>query len=172
MGKNLCGMPEGVSLFPVIWSAMLGSCPARLILEMKRLSPLSTLLLLLVRVACFFCFFEESEYYALEWLHLNVGFYLLVYVKARDGGNRWKLGVRETVCSLRRTMSRQLTPGVCPPFSAGYKIYDLTLTPAQTRLSAGERLALSCTATTELNVGIEFNWTHSGLALVSALPLL
>lgn len=93
------------------------------------------------------------------------------------GGNRWKLGVREsrcggTVCSLMRTIGRQLTPGVCPPFSAGYKIYDLTLTPAQTRLSAGERLALSCTATTELNVGIEFNWTHSGLALVSTLALL
>uniref|UniRef100_A0A673AZV4 receptor protein-tyrosine kinase n=1 Tax=Sphaeramia orbicularis TaxID=375764 RepID=A0A673AZV4_9TELE len=44
----------------------------------------------------------------------------------------------------------------------GYKIYDLTLTPTQVRLSVGERLVLSCTATTELNVGIEFNWTHSG----------
>uniref|UniRef100_A0A4W6CKC0 receptor protein-tyrosine kinase n=1 Tax=Lates calcarifer TaxID=8187 RepID=A0A4W6CKC0_LATCA len=44
----------------------------------------------------------------------------------------------------------------------GYKIYDLTLTPAQVRLSVGERLVLSCTAHTELNVGIEFNWTHSG----------
>lgn len=54
------------------------------------------------------------------------------------------------------------------PFSAGYKIYDLTLTPAQSRLAAGERLVLSCLATTELNVGIEFNWTHSGHALVSA----
>uniref|UniRef100_A0A673AWC5 receptor protein-tyrosine kinase n=1 Tax=Sphaeramia orbicularis TaxID=375764 RepID=A0A673AWC5_9TELE len=49
----------------------------------------------------------------------------------------------------------------------GYKIYDLTLTPTQVRLSVGERLVLSCTATTELNVGIEFNWTHSGQALVS-----
>uniref|UniRef100_A0A4W6CIS6 receptor protein-tyrosine kinase n=1 Tax=Lates calcarifer TaxID=8187 RepID=A0A4W6CIS6_LATCA len=49
----------------------------------------------------------------------------------------------------------------------GYKIYDLTLTPAQVRLSVGERLVLSCTAHTELNVGIEFNWTHSGQALVS-----
>uniref|UniRef100_A0A673AXH7 receptor protein-tyrosine kinase n=1 Tax=Sphaeramia orbicularis TaxID=375764 RepID=A0A673AXH7_9TELE len=48
----------------------------------------------------------------------------------------------------------------------GYKIYDLTLTPTQVRLSVGERLVLSCTATTELNVGIEFNWTHSGQALV------
>lgn len=54
------------------------------------------------------------------------------------------------------------------PFSAGYKIYDLTLTPAQSRLAAGEQLVLSCVATTELNVGIELNWTHSGNALVSA----
>ncbi|KAM4574533.1 vascular endothelial growth factor receptor 2 [Fundulus diaphanus] len=44
----------------------------------------------------------------------------------------------------------------------GYKIYDLTLTPVYQRLSVGERLVLSCTARTELNVGIEFNWTHSG----------
>ncbi|TNM87531.1 hypothetical protein fugu_005752 [Takifugu bimaculatus] len=43
----------------------------------------------------------------------------------------------------------------------GYKIYDLTLTPAKTELAAGERLVLSCTATTELNVGIGFNWTRS-----------
>uniref|UniRef100_A0A672IP68 receptor protein-tyrosine kinase n=1 Tax=Salarias fasciatus TaxID=181472 RepID=A0A672IP68_SALFA len=43
----------------------------------------------------------------------------------------------------------------------GYKIYDLTLTPMQERLSVGERLILSCTAHTELNVGIEFNWTLS-----------
>ncbi|GLD65528.1 vascular endothelial growth factor receptor 2 isoform X1 [Lates japonicus] len=49
----------------------------------------------------------------------------------------------------------------------GYKIYDLTLTPAQVKLSVGERLVLSCTAHTELNVGIEFNWTHSGQALTS-----
>ncbi|XP_017284342.1 vascular endothelial growth factor receptor 2 isoform X2 [Kryptolebias marmoratus] len=49
----------------------------------------------------------------------------------------------------------------------GYKIYDLTLTPVQQRLSVGERLVLSCTAHTELNVGIEFNWTHSGGALHS-----
>ncbi|KAK5614178.1 hypothetical protein CRENBAI_007836 [Crenichthys baileyi] len=47
----------------------------------------------------------------------------------------------------------------------GYKIYDLTLTPVHQRLSVGERLVLSCTAHTELNVGIEFNWTHSGGAL-------
>nr|XP_020499442.1 vascular endothelial growth factor receptor 2 isoform X1 [Labrus bergylta] len=49
----------------------------------------------------------------------------------------------------------------------GYKIYDLTLTPPQLRLSEGERLMLSCMAHTELNVGIEFNWTHSGQALSS-----
>ncbi|XP_051233155.1 vascular endothelial growth factor receptor 2 isoform X2 [Dicentrarchus labrax] len=49
----------------------------------------------------------------------------------------------------------------------GYKIYELTLNPAQVKLSVGERLTLSCTATTELNVGIEFNWTHSGQALTS-----
>ncbi|KAF7667685.1 hypothetical protein LDENG_00052750 [Lucifuga dentata] len=49
----------------------------------------------------------------------------------------------------------------------GYKIHDLTLTPTQVRLSVGERLVLSCTANTELNVGIEFNWTHSGQALAS-----
>ncbi|KAM7410380.1 hypothetical protein PAMA_001699 [Pampus argenteus] len=47
----------------------------------------------------------------------------------------------------------------------GYKIYDLKLTPTQVKLSVGERLVLSCTAHTELNVGIEFNWTHSGQAL-------
>ncbi|XP_076009360.1 vascular endothelial growth factor receptor 2 isoform X2 [Genypterus blacodes] len=47
----------------------------------------------------------------------------------------------------------------------GYKIHDLTLTPTQVRLSVGERMMLSCTASTELNVGIEFNWTHSGQAL-------
>ncbi|XP_070688229.1 vascular endothelial growth factor receptor 2 isoform X2 [Pempheris klunzingeri] len=49
----------------------------------------------------------------------------------------------------------------------GYKIHDLTLTPVQLRLSVGDRLVLSCTANTELNVGIEFNWTHSGQALTS-----
>lgn len=56
---------------------------------------------------------------------------------------------------------------VFPPFSAGFKIHELTLTPAQLRLSVGETLKLLCTAKTELNVGIEFNWTHSGQALVS-----
>ncbi|XP_060933852.1 vascular endothelial growth factor receptor 2 isoform X1 [Limanda limanda] len=49
----------------------------------------------------------------------------------------------------------------------GYKIYDLTLTPQQVRLCAGERLVLCCMAHTELNVGLEFNWTHSGQALSS-----
>ncbi|XP_032381840.1 vascular endothelial growth factor receptor 2 isoform X2 [Etheostoma spectabile] len=49
----------------------------------------------------------------------------------------------------------------------GYKIYELTLTPTHVRLSVGERLGLSCTAKTELNVGIEFNWTHSGRALTA-----
>ncbi|XP_022058720.2 vascular endothelial growth factor receptor 2 isoform X2 [Acanthochromis polyacanthus] len=49
----------------------------------------------------------------------------------------------------------------------GYKIYDLTLNSSYVWLSAGERLVLSCTAHTELNVGIEFNWTHSGGALTS-----
>ncbi|XP_043985023.1 vascular endothelial growth factor receptor 2 isoform X2 [Gambusia affinis] len=49
----------------------------------------------------------------------------------------------------------------------GYKIYHLTLTPAHQRLSVGERLVLTCTARTELNVGIEFNWTHSGGVLSS-----
>nr|XP_046248175.1 vascular endothelial growth factor receptor 2 isoform X2 [Scatophagus argus] len=49
----------------------------------------------------------------------------------------------------------------------GYKIHELTLNPTHVRLCVGERLVLSCTATTELNVGIEFNWTHSGQALTS-----
>lgn len=49
----------------------------------------------------------------------------------------------------------------------GYMIYDLTLTPDNVRLSVGEQLVLRCTAHTELNVGIEFNWTHSGGALTS-----
>ncbi|XP_019937018.2 vascular endothelial growth factor receptor 2 isoform X2 [Paralichthys olivaceus] len=49
----------------------------------------------------------------------------------------------------------------------GYKIYDLTLTLPKAKMSVGERLVLCCTAYTELNVGIEFNWTHSGQALSS-----
>uniref|UniRef100_A0A8C5EGQ3 receptor protein-tyrosine kinase n=1 Tax=Gouania willdenowi TaxID=441366 RepID=A0A8C5EGQ3_GOUWI len=47
----------------------------------------------------------------------------------------------------------------------GFKIHDLTVNPTKTRLSVGERLVLSCTAYTELNVGMEFNWTHSSGAL-------
>uniref|UniRef100_A0A6Q2XVR9 receptor protein-tyrosine kinase n=1 Tax=Esox lucius TaxID=8010 RepID=A0A6Q2XVR9_ESOLU len=42
----------------------------------------------------------------------------------------------------------------------GYKIYDLTLTPAHERLSVGEKLVLNCTAYTELNVAIDFTWTY------------
>uniref|UniRef100_A0A673W0T6 receptor protein-tyrosine kinase n=1 Tax=Salmo trutta TaxID=8032 RepID=A0A673W0T6_SALTR len=42
----------------------------------------------------------------------------------------------------------------------GYKIYDLTLTPAHERLSVGEKLVLNCTAYTELSVAINFTWTH------------
>ncbi|XP_051954755.1 vascular endothelial growth factor receptor 2 isoform X1 [Xyrauchen texanus] len=41
----------------------------------------------------------------------------------------------------------------------GYKIYELTLSPAHERLTVGERLVLNCTAHTELNVGIDFQWT-------------
>ncbi|TRY94944.1 hypothetical protein DNTS_013094 [Danionella cerebrum] len=40
----------------------------------------------------------------------------------------------------------------------GYKIHDLTLSPANERLTIGERLMLNCTAHTELNVGIDFQW--------------
>ncbi|KAJ7986486.1 hypothetical protein DPEC_G00340380 [Dallia pectoralis] len=43
----------------------------------------------------------------------------------------------------------------------GYKIYDLTLTPAQERLSVGEKLVLNCTAFTELNVALDFTWTYA-----------
>ncbi|CAL8256237.1 unnamed protein product [Merluccius merluccius] len=49
----------------------------------------------------------------------------------------------------------------------GYKIHDLTLTPTQVWLSVGEPLELMCSATTELNVGIDFNWTHSGQRLTT-----
>uniref|UniRef100_A0A4W5KVF5 receptor protein-tyrosine kinase n=1 Tax=Hucho hucho TaxID=62062 RepID=A0A4W5KVF5_9TELE len=52
----------------------------------------------------------------------------------------------------------------------GYKIYDLTLTPAHERLSVGERLVLNCTAYTELNVAMDFTWTHP-ISLVSTLSL-
>lgn len=49
MGRSLCGTPGQVSPFPVTWSALLESCPARLVLEMRHLIPLSTLWLLWVR---------------------------------------------------------------------------------------------------------------------------
>ncbi|XP_008831540.1 vascular endothelial growth factor receptor 2 [Nannospalax galili] len=41
----------------------------------------------------------------------------------------------------------------------GYKIYDVVLSPPHgIELSAGEKLVLNCTARTELNVGLDFNW--------------
>uniref|UniRef100_A0A8C7NT77 receptor protein-tyrosine kinase n=1 Tax=Oncorhynchus mykiss TaxID=8022 RepID=A0A8C7NT77_ONCMY len=52
----------------------------------------------------------------------------------------------------------------------GYKIHDLTLTPAHERLSVGEKLVLNCTAYTELSVAIDFTWTHP-ISLVSTLSL-
>ncbi|KAL1022594.1 hypothetical protein UPYG_G00029680 [Umbra pygmaea] len=42
----------------------------------------------------------------------------------------------------------------------GYKINDLTLTPANERLSVGDKLVFNCTAFTELNVAIDFTWTY------------
>ncbi|XP_045071180.1 vascular endothelial growth factor receptor 2-like [Coregonus clupeaformis] len=68
-----------------------------------------------------------------------------------------------TLCvfvSLRRTIVCSPLRSVSPPFSAGYKIHNLTLTPAHERLSVGERLVLNCTVNTELNVAIDFTWTH------------
>ncbi|XP_072538762.1 vascular endothelial growth factor receptor 2 [Salminus brasiliensis] len=41
----------------------------------------------------------------------------------------------------------------------GYKIYDLTVSPAHEKLAVGERLVLNCTARTELNVAIDFQWS-------------
>ncbi|XP_051501062.1 vascular endothelial growth factor receptor 2-like isoform X1 [Myxocyprinus asiaticus] len=54
----------------------------------------------------------------------------------------------------------------------GYKIYDLTLSPAYERLTVGERLVLNCTAHTELNVGIDFQWTfpHEKRSVNSSTP--
>lgn len=49
MARSLCGTPRRVSPFPVTWSALLVSCPVRLVLEMRRLIPLSTSWLLWVR---------------------------------------------------------------------------------------------------------------------------
>lgn len=43
----------------------------------------------------------------------------------------------------------------------GYKIYDVVVSPPlEVELSVGERLVLNCTARTELNVGIDFNWEY------------
>ncbi|XP_034364965.1 vascular endothelial growth factor receptor 2 [Arvicanthis niloticus] len=41
----------------------------------------------------------------------------------------------------------------------GYRIHDVILSPPhEIELSAGEKLVLNCTARTELNVGLDFNW--------------
>lgn len=46
----------------------------------------------------------------------------------------------------------------------GYKIYDVVLSPPHgVELSVGEKLVLNCTARTELNVGIDFNWEYPSL---------
>ncbi|XP_063165878.1 vascular endothelial growth factor receptor 2 [Candoia aspera] len=43
----------------------------------------------------------------------------------------------------------------------GYKIHDLSMSPLhQVELAAGEKLSLNCTARTELNVRIEFQWDY------------
>ncbi|KAG9331898.1 hypothetical protein JZ751_016636, partial [Albula glossodonta] len=42
----------------------------------------------------------------------------------------------------------------------GFRIYELSLSPTQQRLAVGERLQLNCTARTELNVGIDFQWSY------------
>ncbi|XP_015201463.1 vascular endothelial growth factor receptor 2 isoform X1 [Lepisosteus oculatus] len=43
----------------------------------------------------------------------------------------------------------------------GYRIHELSLTPKyQVKLAVGEKLLLNCTATTELNVGIDFQWKY------------
>lgn len=43
----------------------------------------------------------------------------------------------------------------------GSKIYDVVLSPShRIELSVGEKLVLNCTARTELNVGIDFNWEY------------
>uniref|UniRef100_A0AAR2K3R1 receptor protein-tyrosine kinase n=1 Tax=Pygocentrus nattereri TaxID=42514 RepID=A0AAR2K3R1_PYGNA len=41
----------------------------------------------------------------------------------------------------------------------GYKIYDLTVSPTHEKLTVGERLVFNCTARTELNVAINFQWS-------------
>nr|XP_045380934.1 vascular endothelial growth factor receptor 2 [Camelus bactrianus] len=46
----------------------------------------------------------------------------------------------------------------------GYRIYDVVLSPPHgVELSVGEKLVLNCTARTELNVGIDFNWEYPSL---------
>ncbi|XP_077877429.1 vascular endothelial growth factor receptor 2 isoform X4 [Ictidomys tridecemlineatus] len=46
----------------------------------------------------------------------------------------------------------------------GYKIYDVVLSPPhEVELSVGEKLVLNCTARTELNVGLDFNWEYPSL---------
>ncbi|XP_007944400.1 vascular endothelial growth factor receptor 2 [Orycteropus afer afer] len=46
----------------------------------------------------------------------------------------------------------------------GYKIYDVVLSPSHgVELSVGQKLVLNCTARTELNVGINFNWEYPSL---------
>ncbi|XP_069868978.1 vascular endothelial growth factor receptor 2 isoform X1 [Dipodomys merriami] len=43
----------------------------------------------------------------------------------------------------------------------GYRIYDVVLSPPHgIELSVGEKLVLNCTARTELNVGLDFNWEY------------
>ncbi|KAM9435384.1 vascular endothelial growth factor receptor 2 isoform 2-T2 [Clarias gariepinus] len=41
----------------------------------------------------------------------------------------------------------------------GYRIYDLKMSPGQEKRAVGEKVALNCTAITELNVALEFHWT-------------
>ncbi|ELW69896.1 Vascular endothelial growth factor receptor 2 [Tupaia chinensis] len=46
----------------------------------------------------------------------------------------------------------------------GYKIYDVVLSPPHgVELAVGEKLVLNCTARTELNVGIDFDWESPSL---------
>ncbi|KAJ8336359.1 hypothetical protein SKAU_G00375790 [Synaphobranchus kaupii] len=42
----------------------------------------------------------------------------------------------------------------------GYRIYELTVSPTHQRLAVGEKYQLNCTARTELNVGIDFQWSY------------
>ncbi|KAM9678676.1 vascular endothelial growth factor receptor 2 isoform 4-T5 [Trichechus inunguis] len=46
----------------------------------------------------------------------------------------------------------------------GYKIYDVVLSPPHgVEMSVGEKLVLNCTARTELNVAVKFNWEYPSL---------